>query len=121
MKFFTAVVAAIALATSVSAAFSSCSSSTDDSQLSTVSYASQPSQGRPERLHHLKGALKKEITQGASIRTTAIFYHRGQRRPRICGFVHSCSIANNVNSATAVSRLPSKPIPLTAGTAFNIP
>ncbi|KAK3826022.1 MAG: hypothetical protein J3Q66DRAFT_113253 [Benniella sp.] len=113
MKFFTAVVAAIALATSASAAFSSCGSSTDDFQLSTVSYTPNPPKVGQSVCITLKGTLSKQVTQGASIRTTATFWGINvyDQTTDLCAALSNstnpCPIATTVNTVTHCVDVPS--------------
>ncbi|KAG0303072.1 Phosphatidylglycerol/phosphatidylinositol transfer protein [Dissophora globulifera] len=73
MKFFTAVIAAVALASSASAAFSSCGSSSDEFHLSSVTYLPNPPKVGKDVCITLNGALTTAVTQGASIHVTATF------------------------------------------------
>ncbi|KAG0238342.1 Phosphatidylglycerol/phosphatidylinositol transfer protein [Actinomortierella wolfii] len=74
MKFFSAITALAAFAVSVQAALTSCGTSTDDLQLTSLSYTPNPPKVGQDICVTLKGTLKKEVTQGASIRIVGTFW-----------------------------------------------
>jgi hypothetical protein len=73
MKFITTAAALFALASTATAAFSSCGSSGDSFQLSSVSYTPNPPKVGQNVCITLNGSLAKQVTSGATIRVTATF------------------------------------------------
>ncbi|KAG0017334.1 hypothetical protein BGZ80_008392 [Entomortierella chlamydospora] len=74
MKFFASAVAAIALATTASAGFSSCGSSSDAFTLSSVSYTPNPPKVGQQVCIKLSGTLSTPVTQGATLTVTGTFW-----------------------------------------------
>ncbi|KAG0246001.1 hypothetical protein B0O80DRAFT_446558 [Mortierella sp. GBAus27b] len=113
MKFFAAVAAAIALATSASAAFSSCGASSDDFQLSSVTYTPNPPKVGQSVCITLNGSLNKAVTQGATIRTTATFWGitAYDQTSDLCAALvngtNPCPISQDVKSVTQCISVPS--------------
>ena len=73
MKFITTAAALIALASSATAAFSSCGSSGDSFQLGSISYNPNPPKVGQNLCITLNGSLSKPVTTGSTIRVTATF------------------------------------------------
>jgi len=87
MKFFTAVVAIVALASSASAALSTCGSASDDFQLTGLTYTPNPPKVNQKVCVKVKGKLAKAVTAGAKIKVTAtVCKSSGRRR---CSFARS--------------------------------
>ncbi|KAF9113416.1 Phosphatidylglycerol/phosphatidylinositol transfer protein [Mortierella sp. AM989] len=123
MKFFTAVAAAIALASSASAAFTSCGSSSDQFKLSSVSYSPNPPKVGQDVCITLSGSLSTAITQGATLKVTATFWGINvydQTTDLCAGLVGSatpCPIATTVTSVTQCITVPSN---VPAGVSLNL-
>ncbi|KAG0371025.1 hypothetical protein BC939DRAFT_437484 [Gamsiella multidivaricata] len=113
MKFFTAAVAALALASSASAAFSSCGSSSDEFHLTGVTYTPSPPKVNQDVCITVKGTLATPVAQGATIRVTATFLGiqvYDQTADLCAGLANSttpCPIATTVNSVTNCITVPS--------------
>ncbi|KAF8937887.1 putative phospholipid transfer protein [Dissophora ornata] len=123
MKFFSAVVAAIALATSASAAFSSCGSSTDDFQLSSVTYTPNPPVVGQSVCITIQGTLSTPVTQGATIHVTATFWginvydQTSDLCAGLAGGATPCPIATTVGNVTDCITVPSN---VPAGVQINL-
>lgn len=72
MKFFSTIVAVVAMAASASAAFSSCGSSTDSLKLGSVTYTPNPPKVGQDICVTLTGSLSKPVT-GGQISISATF------------------------------------------------
>ncbi|KAF9344601.1 hypothetical protein BGX26_004125 [Mortierella sp. AD094] len=113
MKFFASAVAAIALATTASAAFTSCGSSSDSFHLSSVSYTPNPPKVNQQVCIKLTGTLSSPVTQGASLHLTGTFWGINvyDNTVDLCaGLVGSatpCPIATDVTTVTQCISVPS--------------
>ncbi|KAF9542207.1 Phosphatidylglycerol/phosphatidylinositol transfer protein [Mortierella hygrophila] len=74
MKFIATAAALIALASSATAAFSSCGSSSDSFNLGGISYLPNPPKVGQNLCITLNGSLSKPVTAGSTIRVTATFW-----------------------------------------------
>ncbi|KAF9414137.1 Phosphatidylglycerol/phosphatidylinositol transfer protein [Podila epigama] len=123
MKFISAAVAAIALATSVSAAFSSCGSSSDDFAFGSVSYTPNPPKVKQNLCITLKGNLKNNVTDGSTLRLTATFWGINvyDTTTDLCtglaGGANPCPIPTTTTSVTQCIDVPSE---VPAGVSLNI-
>ncbi|KAI1314472.1 Phosphatidylglycerol/phosphatidylinositol transfer protein [Mortierella claussenii] len=113
MKFISAAVAVLALASSASAAFSSCGSSKDTFKLSGVSYTPNPPKVGQNVCITVQGSLSKPVTQGASIHVTATFWginvydNTADLCAALAGGATPCPIATSVKSVTTCITVPS--------------
>ncbi|KAF9939274.1 hypothetical protein BGZ65_011004 [Modicella reniformis] len=112
-----------ALATTASAAFSSCGSATDDFQLSSVSYTPNPPKVGQNVCITLQGTLSNAVTQGATIRTTATYWGMNvyDQTTDLCtalaGSATPCPIATSVSAVTHCVDVPSN---VPAGVALTL-
>ncbi|KAF9582147.1 hypothetical protein BGW38_000583 [Lunasporangiospora selenospora] len=113
MKVFATVSAVLALAASASAAFSSCGSASDSLTLSGITYTPNPPKVGQNVCITLKGTLKKEVAQGATIRTTATFWginvydSTSDLCAGLVGGANPCPITTSVSSVTQCISVPS--------------
>ncbi|KAF9932606.1 Phosphatidylglycerol/phosphatidylinositol transfer protein [Linnemannia zychae] len=113
MKFIATAAALIALASSASAAFSSCGAATDSFHLSSVSYTPNPPKVGQNVCITLNGSLSKAVTAGSSIRVTATFWGINvyDQTADLCagldGSANPCPIETTTTSVTQCIAVPS--------------
>ncbi|KAF9205320.1 hypothetical protein BGZ49_004181 [Haplosporangium sp. Z 27] len=113
MKFLASAIAAFALAASASAQFTSCGSSSDSFQLSSVSYTPDPPVVGQQVCITLNGALSAPVTQGATLKVSASLWGADvyDNSVDLCaGLANSttpCPIATTVTSMTQCINVPS--------------
>ncbi|KAF9094899.1 Phosphatidylglycerol/phosphatidylinositol transfer protein [Mortierella sp. GBA35] len=123
MKFITTAAALIALASSATAAFSSCGSSTDSLKLTSVTYTPNPPKVGQNVCITLNGSLAKEVTAGSSIRVTATFWGMNvyDQTSDLCsglvGGPNPCPVSTTVTSVTQCITVPSN---VPAGVSLNL-
>ncbi|KAF9205321.1 Phosphatidylglycerol/phosphatidylinositol transfer protein [Haplosporangium sp. Z 27] len=113
MKFFASAVAAIALATTASAAFTSCGASSDSFHLGSVSYTPNPPKAGQQVCIDLTGTLSAAVTQGATLTVTGTFWgievynSKSDLCAGLAGSATPCPIATTVTSVTQCITVPS--------------
>ncbi|KAF9573432.1 Phosphatidylglycerol/phosphatidylinositol transfer protein [Mortierella alpina] len=113
MKFFTAVVAVVALASSASAALSTCGSATDDFQLTGLTYTPNPPKVNQKVCVNVKGKLNKDVTAGAKIKVTAtvwgisVYDQTSDLCEALVGGPNPCPISTNATEVTHCIDVPS--------------
>ncbi|KAF8934897.1 Phosphatidylglycerol/phosphatidylinositol transfer protein [Haplosporangium gracile] len=113
MKFIATAAALIALASSATAAFSSCGSSTDSFHLGGISYTPNPPKVGQNLCITLNGSLAKPVTTGSTIRVTATFWGINvyDQTADLCaglvGGANACPIATTATSVTQCITVPS--------------
>ncbi|KAF9186315.1 hypothetical protein BGZ51_002888 [Haplosporangium sp. Z 767] len=123
MKFFSAIAAVIALATSASAAFSTCGSATDDFNFSGVTYTPNPPKVNQDVCITLTGTLKNPVTAGATIRVSATFWgisvydQTSDLCDALVGGANPCPIPTTTTSVTHCITVPSN---VPAGVSLNL-
>ncbi|KAG0006333.1 Phosphatidylglycerol/phosphatidylinositol transfer protein [Entomortierella chlamydospora] len=123
MKFIASAVAAIALATTVSADFTSCGSPNDTLTLSNVSYTPNPPKVGQQVCITLNGTLSAPVTQGSNLTVTATYmgFNVYSGTSDLCADLANsttpCPIGTNVTSVTECVNVPSV-IPTNA--TFNL-
>ncbi|KAG0375946.1 MAG: hypothetical protein J3R72DRAFT_441458 [Linnemannia gamsii] len=123
MKFIATAVALIALASSATAAFSSCGSASDSFHLSSVTYTPNPPKVGQSVCITLNGSLSKEVTAGATIRVTATFWginvydQTGDLCAGLAGGANPCPIATTATTVTQCITVPSN---VPAGVSLNL-
>ncbi|KAF9896947.1 hypothetical protein BX616_006458 [Lobosporangium transversale] len=114
MKFFSVTAIALALASSASAAFSSCGAATDSFQLSGISYAPNPPKVNQNVCVTVNGSLSKPVIQGSSIRVTGhvwglkVYDQTSDLCAALAGSATPCPIATTVTSVTHCITVPSE-------------
>ncbi|KAG0310394.1 hypothetical protein BGZ97_012591 [Linnemannia gamsii] len=123
MKFTATAAALIALASSATAAFSSCGSSSDSFSLGSISYTPNPPKVNQSLCITLKGTLKTPVTAGSTIRITATFWGINvyDQTADLCaglvGGANPCPIPTTTTSVTQCITVPSN---VPAGVSLNL-
>ncbi|KAG0254477.1 Phosphatidylglycerol/phosphatidylinositol transfer protein [Mortierella polycephala] len=123
MKFFSTIVAVIALATSASAAFSSCGAADDDFTFSGVTYTPNPPKVNQDVCITLTGSLKDDVTAGATIHVSATFWgisvydQTSDLCDALVGGANPCPILASTTSVTHCITVPSN---VPAGVSINL-
>ncbi|KAF9909516.1 Phosphatidylglycerol/phosphatidylinositol transfer protein [Linnemannia zychae] len=123
MKFIATAAALIALASSATAAFSSCGSSSDSFSLSSVTYTPNPPKVGQNVCITLNGSLSKEVSAGSTIRVTATFWginvydQTADLCAGLAGGANPCPIST---AATTVTQCITVPSNVPAGVSLNL-
>ncbi|KAF9942695.1 Phosphatidylglycerol/phosphatidylinositol transfer protein [Mortierella antarctica] len=123
MKFFSAVVAIVALASSASAALSTCGSASDDFQLTGLTYTPNPPKVNQRVCVNIKGKLSKAVTNGAKIKVTAtvwginVYDQTSDLCAALVGSANPCPIPVTATEVTHCIDVPSN---VPTGVAINL-
>ncbi|KAG0046941.1 Phosphatidylglycerol/phosphatidylinositol transfer protein [Gryganskiella cystojenkinii] len=123
MKFFSAIVAVVAMAASAQAAFSSCGSSSDSLKLASVSYTPNPPKVGQNVCVTIKGTLSKPVTAGSIIKVDAtiwglnVYSNTGDLCNALAGGANPCPIPVTATQVTDCITVPSN---VPSGISINL-